>query len=775
MMKKLLFLLTSLVFSYGTSSAQVGIGAWRDYLPYSNVKVVCDAGDRVYGATEYSVLEVDKASGELYRLSKITGLTETGVTAMGFHKATNTLLIGYEDGNIDLVTSGNVINVADILRANIIADKGIYNVYFYKNEAFLSCGFGIVRYDMERQEVRDSYYIGDDGSFLRVNDITVLNDTIFAATNEGLRYAPVDDAFLAFHETWKMDSLLPNFNSGFDLVESGRTRLMVRRQLAANIVDTVYERSANAWTISTPLEGAFVRSMRFYGDSLLLSRDGFVVYFDEQWNELRLDADYGDGKIANPNDAFLDDSGVLWVGDQEFGVIETPRVFDYRIYLPDGPRTNNVEDIAFIGDRILMATGGKTEAWGNTFLIDGVFYREPSGAWGEYSSRFIPELDLVRDYIRLTVDKRNDNKFFVASLGQGVLEFEGEEYLGNYMNTNSSLQLAIGSNDYVGTTGLDMDASGNLWVANTLTNKAISVKSRDGEWRAFDFAGLIDVETTGDLVVAESGFKWVTLPNKGPGILVFDDNGTPFDLSDDQATVLNSSSGSGGLPSSNIYSIAEDLDGEMWVGTDQGVAVFYSAGSIFSNTNSDAQRPLVERDGFLQYLLESEIVTSIAVDEANRKWFGTENSGVFLMNAQGTEELLHFTKENSPLLSNKIKTIAVNPEDGEVLIGTDKGLIAYRGTATASDELYNNVLAYPNPVNPEYSGNIAIKGLAINSYVKITDLSGNMVFETYSEGGQAIWNGKQMNGADVAPGIYLVFASDEDGVESEVTKILMMR
>ncbi len=774
-MKKLLFLLTALVFATSSGLAQVSVGSWRDYLPYSDIKIVCDAGDKVYGATEYSVLEVEKLSGEIFRLSKITGLTETGVTAMGYHMPTQTLLVGYEDGNMDLIVDGEVVNVADILRANIIADKGIYNVHFYQNEAFLSCGFGIVRYDMEKQEVRDSYYIGDDGSFLQTNDITVLNDTIYAATNEGLRYARVDDEFLAFHETWQVDSTLPAFNFGFDLVESGRTRLMVRRQLASTIVDTVYERQSGAWFSPVQLQGAFVRSVRFYGDSLLLNRDGFVTYYDDQWNEIRLDADYGEGRIANPNDAFFDEEGVLWIGDRDYGMVETPRIFDYRFYIPDGPRTNNVENIAFRDDRILMATGGKTEAWGNTFLVDGVFYREQSGEWGEYSSRVIPELDLVRDFIRVKVDNRNGSKFYVASLGQGVLEFEGEDYIGNYNHLNSSLELAIGSSDYVGTTGLDMDSDGNLWVANTLTNKAVSVKTQEGEWQSYDFAGLIDVETTGDLVVAESGLKWVTMPNKGPGILVFDDNGTLFDLTDDQATVLNSSSGSGGLPSSNIYSIAEDLDGEMWVGTDQGVGVFYSAGSIFSNTNSDAQRPLVERDGFLQYLLESEIVTSIAVDEANRKWFGTENSGVFLMNSQGTEELLHFTKENSPLLSNKVTTIAVNPDDGEVLIGTDKGLIAYRGTATKADERYNNVSAYPNPVQPEYSGDIAIKGLAINSYVKITDITGNLVFETYSEGGQAIWNGKQMNGTDVAPGIYLVFASDEDGVESEVTKILMMR
>ena len=769
-------LITLFLFTLLSTEAQVRVGSWRDYLPYTDFKEIVDAGESIYAATEFSIIKIDKQEKSIQRISKLTGLTDSRVSAIGYYPEGNVLLVGYLDGAMDFITPRGIINIADILRANIIADKRINKFTIIGDEAFISCGFGIVRYDLKENEVRETYFIGDNGAYLEVNDVALFNDTLYAASGLGIRKAAFDDPLLDFFGTWEVETNINNSSSAFDLITANENRILSRVVVDPTERDTIYERSGNQWVEVGVLQNQFIRGLTLTDEGLIVSRDGAIVYYSNTWDTLRLETNYGDGRIAQPNACVLDEDQALWIADGDYSVIESPRTFAYEFYRPDGPRTINAERIIFQDEEMLVATGAKDEAWRNTFLIDGIFERSGSGKWSEYSLRFDTALNDVRDYISIASNPNVFDGFVVATLGQGVLEFEDGEYVRQYDTTNSTLISTGGSgSSYVGVTDVGFDNSGNMWCTNTITTSILSAKSVDGQWTRFDFPDILTEETTGDLITLENGDVWVTLPNKGKGIFVLDYNGTLEDKSDDQYTILNASIGSGGLPSSNIYSIAIDREGEVWVGTDQGVGVFFSPTSIFSGSSFDAQRPLVELGGFLQYLLESETVTAIAVDGANRKWLGTSNSGVFLMSEDGTQELLNFTKDNSPLLSNTIKTIAINPNDGEVVISTDRGMIAYRGTATEPDNSFSDVKAFPNPVYEDYSGLIAVSGLANNSRVRITDINGNLVFETYSEGGQAVWNGQRMSGGRVAAGVYLVFALDEDGIESEVTKILVIQ
>ena len=222
------------------------------------------------------------------------------------------------------------------------------------------------------------------------------------------------------------------------------------------------------------------------------------------------------------------------------------------------------------------------------------------------------------------------------------------------------------------------------------------------------------------------------------------------------------------------YSIAEDLEGAIWVGTDKGVTVFYSPGLVFSDFNYDAQQILITEGNYGQYLLSEERVKCITVDGANRKWIGTEKSGVFLLSKDGQEEILHFTKNNSPLFSNNIVDIAINPNNGEVFIATEKGLISYRSDATEGSSKQRSTKVFPNPVREDYNGPIAISGLVTDARVKITDVSGEIIFETIANGGQAIWSGKNKFNERVATGIYLVLSTNMFGEEKMVSKILFI-
>jgi hypothetical protein len=280
----------------------------------------------------------------------------------------------------------------------------------------------------------------------------------------------------------------------------------------------------------------------------------------------------------------------------------------------------------------------------------------------------------------------------------------------------------------------------------------------------------------GSIIVDRYGQKWIIMRygNLNPySLLVFTDNGTPDNPADDHAKRLNSNPGNGNIPGNIVFAMAEDLEGEIWIGTEKGVAVFYSPENVFTGEDFDAQRILVEQGGYVQYLLENEIVTAITIDGNNQKWIGTDRGGVFLFSPDGTKQIQHFTAEDSPLLSDRITSIAINV-NGDVFLGTDKGIIAYRGTATPGGESNENVYAFPNPVKDGYDGYIAIKGLVKNAEVRITDVSGDLVYSTKAEGGQAIWNGRNFNGKKVKSGIYLVFASNETGSEKVVTKIVII-
>jgi hypothetical protein len=342
-----------------------------------------------------------------------------------------------------------------------------------------------------------------------------------------------------------------------------------------------------------------------------------------------------------------------------------------------------------------------------------------------------------------------------------------------WSNNNSTLRPKV-EYQWVGIGDMEYDTSSNLWVTNSNVTTCLNVYKHDGTWQAFDFTGLIPVGTTvGKLMITRSGKKWMILP-RGGGMLVFDDNGTLSNTNDDLKRKLGFSAGIGNLPGTEVYSMAEDDDGNVWVGTDKGVAVFYCADNILTSAGCDAQQILITQDTYVQILMETQTVTGIVVDGANRKWIGTDGGGVYLFSPDGQKQLEHFTAANSPLLSDNITSMNMNQKTGEVYFGTSKGIVSYRAEAIEGEDHMGDVYAFPNPVSPDYHGPIAITGLVKNADVKIADIRGNVVFKTTALGGQAIWDGNNFKGERAASGVYVVFISNEDGTEKAVTKILLI-
>jgi hypothetical protein len=374
----------------------------------------------------------------------------------------------------------------------------------------------------------------------------------------------------------------------------------------------------------------------------------------------------------------------------------------------------------------------------------------------------------------------NPEQAYVGSFGKGLIEIRGDTVRKIWdFNNMDEHSLNVGSygsdTTFIAVSGLNFDLNGNLWIVNPLNTSPVSVLTEDGSWRDFTFGN----ELSGNLKLSDiipsfrTNQKWIIRPRNG--ILVFDDGGTPLNTNDDQAKSLSDSPGTGNLPSLHVGAIAEDLDGEIWIGTEKGPAVFYSPSSIFTGNNFDCRQILIEQDGNVQILLETESIRAIAIDGGNRKWIGTSSNGIFLISPDGTETIHHFTSENSPLLNNTIYSIALDHLTGEVFIGTELGICSFRSDALAPYNPVEELLVYPNPVRQDYSGPIAISGMATNSTVKITDAKGNLVNQLISEGGQAIWNATDFNGERVNTGVYFIFASSQDGKEKANGKVLIIK
>ncbi len=766
-----------LVLTSPFQGQDIGIGEWRTHLPYSKVIGVAVTGDVIFAATPYSMFTYDTRDNSVTRFDKVKGLSDVGITKIGFNKKLNMVLVAYENTNIDLIYSdGKIVNIPDIKDKDILGKKTINNIMFKDKYAYLSCGFGIVVLDMAREEIFDTYYIGPQGSTIEIFDMTFNDTSFFAATESGIYFADVNAENLADYNQWHKDLSLFQPNQPYNIIQSFAGKVYTNYFNGDEFDgDTMYVFNGNNWDYFDPTD--MDRHFQFLarGNEMYMVGRYFVKIYDSQGNETTRIRNVAGQKIS----PLIIDKGsdkYLWIGDEKKGLVKNWNTYDGEYIKPNGPGTVNVFDLDAGGKNVWVAAGGRQSNWAKLYMKDGVF-SFIDNTWYTHNRSNTPALDSISDLVVVKVDPKNPNVIYVGSWDHGLLKFVDNELKTIFTDKNSTLQKWVANTKKILISGLDFDNQHNLWVANSSAPDILSVMKNDGQWRSFNLGGSLSATDVGKLMVDKSNQKWLIKRSDGY-IIVYSDNNTIDNPNDDKVRVLSSSTGNGAIPGSKVYSMATDLDGEVWVGTDKGVCVFYSPENIFeSGADFDAKQILVPRNdgsGLADILLETETVTAIIIDGANNKWIGTDRAGVFYLSSDGIQQLAHFTTSNSPLLSNNITGIAIN-DDGEVFMGTAKGLISYRGTATPPPKPGSQVYAYPNPVRPEYHGVIAIKGVANKSSVKITDTSGNLVFETRSEGGQAIWDGKNFDGREVASGVYLVFVTNNDGSSKMVTKILIIR
>lgn len=769
----LFLLLTFIIASQYIYSQTIDYGRWRDHLPYLEVKNVVEAENRIYAATFHSVFYFDKSDNSITRLNKVTpdGLSDVGIADIAYSTENKTLIVAYTNTNIDLVKEGKVINLPDIKRKAIIGNKTINKILILGKLAYLSCGFGIVVVDIDKVEIKDTYYIGPSGSQINVTALAYLpsTDSFYASTEAGVYSAPAQSN-LAYYVNWTKETGLPQPDNFFNLIVTFDGKIYTNNKNDGWGQDKMYVKSGDVWSIFQPGNGDEKRSMKVSGDRLLVSSYFILFIFKPDGSQEASISSYNPGGMR-PNDAIIDKNKTIWVADFETGLHSIGTDNTSLSYTFNGPASANVASMSISNNQLWVVPGSRTPGFGNIYRSPQ-FYTYTDYEWNSYTSKNIPEITDMRDVLCVAADRNDRNHAFLGTWGYGLIEHDNGELKTIYTPANSSLQYMVNTSDYLRIGGLAFDTDNNLWVTNSGAPNVLSVRKPSGEWKSFNLGSVGTGVDVGNIVIDQSNQKWMQMRDNN--LLVYNDNNTIDNISDDNYRKISKAAGNGALIGNNVSSMAVDRNGQLWLGTDEGVAVIYSPDAVFNGGNYDAQPVQIEENGYLYPLLSTEAVTAIAINGNNEKWLGTDKSGVFLMSADGTKELLHFTESNSPLISNSIQSIQI-ADNGEVFFGTALGIVSYQDYKVAPSATLDSLKVYPNPVKPGYNGPIFFSNMVSESSVKITDASGGLVWETENEGGQVLWDGTDLKGRKVSTGVYYIFVTNFDETQQRIGKVLIVR
>jgi hypothetical protein len=761
---------------------------WSDHLPYNQAFSVTHQGNIIYAVANECIFSFNKDDNSYHRLNKVNGLSDIEPAIVKNNPYNNALVVLYKNSNIDIIKNGGTTNVPDLLNKQNIGNKTINNVTFSGKLAYLACGFGIAVFDTDALQFQDTYIIGPNGTNLNVYQVAVstTDSMIYAATSQGIYKASLNASNLASFTNWSQVKSLPNSNGVYNGIAyfGGNIIACYAGHLTppGNTSDTIYKFDGVSWTKNLATSPGYYKKIMVSDNAkqfITINSVGFIFY-DLAGNVSGVQ--YGYPGLANADYSTSDvipdptEAGKFWEANTLFGLLKCKNGNEVPLqYLINGPVSTGCAQIQIKDDKLIIAPTFLGFQQFAAFSQDGISIYS-NNTWTHdtisTSNNTIFALNCVAfDYI-------DNTHYYTGSFGNGLIEVKNDKIAAQYTQSNSPIpnRTFFAGNTDTEVTSLYSDLNNNLWITTNDTYRFVTIKKNDGTWANLDFSGIVGGLAnlyTDQILVDSLNQTWVVA--WGTGIFLYKNDGTYSKPNASNSILLTNKVGQGGLPSNYPLCMAYDKSGDMWVGTDQGIYVFYNPESILTQTSGwDAQPIYIQQDGQTQLLLATDNVTSIFVDGANNKWCGTASSGLFCFSPDGQTQLFHFTTSNSPLFSNNIITINVHPKTGEVFISTDKGMQSFQNTVIEGLTSFDDVYAYPNPVKPGYTGPILIHGMVSGASVKITDAAGNLVYEITSEGGQVVWNGQNFKGQRVASGMYMALCAATDGSQKKLVKILLL-
>ena len=712
------------VQTHFVNGQDIPVGTWRTHVSFNAINTVAVGVNKIYGASETGIMIFDQTESSISTYTKLDGLSDTGITQIAFDQERGQLIVAYGNGNIDIIRSNEIVNYDGLKTSTTVSgSKKINHIMIAGDFAYLSADFGLVVFDLSQLEVKETWRdVGPNGIKIEIYQSTFFNDSIFLATEEGVLGGDLGENLMDYGNWKRFDTGV--FNSAIQSVATFENDVY-----AAINGSGIYRYENGGWMLTTAAGHTF--------KTLTAGNELIVTEPDSVWLLGAPDAIAPD-LILKPAVTLEDAAGKLWVGDGRNGMVSNKSGV-FESYVANGPSFSGGQRLKYDGVSKLYAVSGGFGANGLSLGKTEYLNFFANGAWSQETAFNDDDL---------TDTESSGNQLFIGSFGDGVQKIVGG--LNAFVNNVSPNVTALAR------------SSAGIWVTNYGASQSLNLLKSDNTWESFSFPAISASRYPVELAVDYLGNVWMVLnPAQGGGILVFDKTGN-------RTTYLTEVSGSGGLPSEFVYSIAMDRDGFVWIGTERGVAYFSDPSGVFG-TSVNAVKPIYER----RFLLRDERVTAIEVDAGNRKWMGSEN-GVWLFDPFGESQIHYFNVENSPLASNQIVDIETNGKTGEVFFMTEQGIASFRSDATQSDGLFHNVKIFPNPVTAQFNGLVGISGLATDAFVKITDISGKLVWQAQANGGSISWNIRDYNGRRASTGMYLVFSTGQDGSESVVGKIAVV-
>lgn len=771
-MKKFGILIITLSISI-LNFAQVGMDQWRMHISPNKALDVVKGDAAIFAIMENGLLEYNLEAGEQSTWTVANYLSDVSPSALAYDEQSKNLIIGYSNGNLDLIKNNTVYNLPAIVQSTVNGIKRINRIIVHENLAYLATGVGIVVVNLNKREIKDTYHpSSNEKEFL---DIEIFQNSIYTLTQGEVFVGSLNNPFLADPGQWqKMQNVNDYTSTGaYNSIERFNDNLFLGYNHEFYNGDTLFQIENNQTEVF--LDEIEINGLNGFEDKFFVSISGGVFSYDSTLTLQENIFQYEEGVFPDPQNACFV-NGYYYIADISLGLVKALNAYSVDFIDFNGPRYNTAYRAKWKNGKLSIACGGFSGK-SPLFSTDGGASMENE----KWVSTAIPYQEMLNgaeawDFISTAINPKNTDEVAYGSYSGIPMVITKEGLVTDTFSIHNSIIEETGTTGWGYIADMDYDSDGNLWMINANANKPLKVRAENGIWYEFNTSSAIKNKIPERLIIDNNGIKWVSVG--GAGIMAFDEGESIEDASDDRYKLLTTGENNGNLPSSRVEALAEDFDGNLWIGTPDGMRVLYNASGIFDAAPGqyDAQKLLIQYGEFVEIVLGTTHITSIAIDGGNRKWIGTASSGVFLLSPDGLEVERNFTTNNSALLSNSILDITINQSNGEVFFVTEDGLISYRSDASKGSLAYDNVNVFPNPVHPEYSGLVTIQGIAYNSDVKITDVSGKLVYQTTSNGGTAVWDGKTMDGNRAATGVYLIWTSvdDEETKGRKVGKVVFI-
>lgn len=758
-------------------SSQQAMGEWKMIVSTAKAIDVAVSETSVYTAFNngLQVLDLTNSSESSELMNAINGLSDIDISCLYYDEVDKVLLIGYENGNIDKLKDGRIFNIPALKLASVPSSKRINRFFRRGNFVYAATDYTILELNLGKTEVRNSFF--PTGGSQRICDISFKGDTIFALTPTRLLKGLINNPALPDPSQWQIDTRVPQISSSFyHEMEVFQDELLILRKVEVYGGDTVF-RVTNAglspfYVFDYDME---INSINVLDEEFALNTFGGTFLFNSSFNITQALISFNLGVNLNSN-RLAKNGTAYWMADDFNGLHKILNQFAIKSYSLDGPRNNAFYSIDWQDGQLAVASG-RLLLKAPSFSKNGVHLMDNEGNWSLKNVDNVPqwfEKD-IWDFLDVSINPKNTKQFATCTFSTEPLTVFTDGVAQTYTADNSTLRMTFAGNGWTNVSDVCYDDRGNLWTLNGYVEKPLNVMDKDGNWYNYDNGQAARNIQTGKMIVDFRNNVWFATAEQG--LFGYNYNRTLDNTSDDKRIQLTTGPNTGDLPSKNVTALAADFDDEIWIGTDAGFAILYNASRSFDAQpgNYNAQRIKVQFEGNVEFVLGNTFITDIEVDGGNRKWMGTANAGIVLLSADGSEIIEQHTTQNSPLISDNIFDLKLDHNTGVLYILTDKGLVTYRTNATYEDPTYSSVNIFPNPVRPNYFGPVTIQGIRYDSDVKITDVAGNLVFKTVSNGGTATWNGQTLSGEKAASGVYIIWTVTNQGKDEKVGKVAIVR